>query len=98
MSKEKITSMADAISKLESVSQSKAESIKDHLEKDYESLKAALESVKPYFEDIKEKAEKEATAAKKQVEASVKENPWLALGIVGLVAFVIGLFIGRDRK
>ena len=98
MSKEKITSMADAISKLESVSQSKEESIKEHLEKDYESLKAALEGVKPYFEDIKEKAEKEAIAAKNQVEKSVKENPWLAIGIVGLVAFVIGLFIGRDRK
>ena len=31
-------------------------------------------------------------------EKKVKENPWLAVGIVGLFALVIGIFLGTSRK
>lgn len=98
MPKETINSLAEAIAKLEAVSHSKAESLKEHIEKDYENIKAALESVSPYLEDIKVKAEKEAAAAKTQIETKVKENPWVVLAVVGIIAFLIGLFIGREKK
>ena len=98
MSKEAINSLADAIAKLEAVSNEKAEHLKEHIEKDYDQIKTALETMRPYFEDVKNKAEKETLAAKNQIESKVKDSPWMALGIVGLVAFFIGIFIGRDRK
>lgn len=98
MPKDTISSLAEAIAKLEALSQSKAEHIKDHVEKDFDEIKKALESVQPYFNEIKDKVEKEAAATKEQLEVTLKENPLLALGAVGLVAFLIGLFIGRDRK
>lgn len=98
MSKSSISSLAEAIAKLESISNEKADHLKQHIENDYEQIKSALESVRPYFDDIKEKAEQEAKEVKSQVEAKVKDNPWMAIGIVGIVAFFIGLFLGRDRK
>ena len=98
MSKNTVTSLADAIAKLEDLSQSKTEHLKDHLERDYAEIKKALDSLSPYLDDIKSKVEKEASAAKEKIEVSVKENPLVALGIVGLIAFFIGLFLGRSKK
>ena len=98
MPKETINSLADAIAKLESFSNVKADHLREHIERDCEDIKSAIESVRPYFEELKVKAEKEAAATKEQVETSVKENPWMALGIVGLLAFIVGIFIGRNKK
>ncbi|MBL7544648.1 MAG: DUF883 family protein [Bdellovibrionaceae bacterium] len=98
MSKDSLNSLSEAIAKLESVGQSKTQQIKEHLEKDYEEIKNALETMKPYLDEVKQKVEKEAKDTKNQVERKVKESPWLALGIVGLVAFFIGIFIGRRDK
>lgn len=98
MSKESITSLSEAISKLESMSQVKTEKIREHVEKDYEEIKSALEDMRPYFDEIKSKIEGEARATKTQVEAKVKESPWLTIGIVGLIAFFLGLFLGRKDK
>lgn len=98
MSKDSINSLSEAISKLESMSQTKTEKVREHIEKDYEEIKSALEDLRPYFDELKNKVESEAKATKKQVEAKVKESPWLTIGIVGLIAFLLGLFLGRKDK
>jgi ElaB/YqjD/DUF883 family membrane-anchored ribosome-binding protein len=98
MSKESVKTLSEAIAKIESVSQSKSQQFKEHLEKDYDEVKSALESLKPYFEDVRQKVEHEAKDAKNKVENRVKENPWMAIGLVGLVAFLIGLILGRRDR
>tara|TARA_B110001454_G_scaffold219198_1_gene251565 strand:+ start:144467 stop:144763 length:297 start_codon:yes stop_codon:yes gene_type:complete len=98
MSKESINSLSEAIAKLESMSQSKTEKIREHIEKDYEEIKSALEDMRPYFDEIKNKVEQEAKAKKNQVETKVKENPWIVIGVVGLIAFFLGIFLGRKDK
>ena len=98
MSKDSIKSLSEAIAKLETMSQAKTEKVREHIERDYEEIKSALDDMRPYFDDLKSKVEAEAQATKTQVEAKVKESPWLTIGIVGLVAFFLGLFLGRTDK
>lgn len=98
MPKDSIRSLSEAIAKLESVSQSKTEQIREHIEKDYEEIKNALEDMRPYFDEVKSKVEQEAKATKTQVENKVKENPWLVISVVGLIAFFLGVFLGRKDK
>ncbi len=98
MSKDSIKSLSEAIAKLETMSQAKTEKVREHIERDYEEIKSALDDMRPYFDDLKSKVEAEAQATKTQVEAKVKESPWLTIGIVGLVAFFLGLFLGRKDK
>jgi ElaB/YqjD/DUF883 family membrane-anchored ribosome-binding protein len=98
MSKETISSLSEAIAKLESMSQSKTDKIREHIEKDYDEIKSALEDMRPYFDEIKNKVEQEAKAARTQVETKVRENPWVAIGVVALIAFFLGIFLGRKDK
>lgn len=91
-------SLTEAISNLETAGNSKAQELRAHLEKDYQEIQKALESLKPLVEDLKNKAESEVKATKNQVEEQVKSNPWMALGVVGLVAFILGWIFGSSRK
>lgn len=91
-------SLTEAIAKLENGSHSKAQEIKESLEKEYRELKQKMEKLGPQFEEIKNKIEDQAKQAKHDVEEKVKENPWLALGIVGLIAFFIGWLLGHQRR
>jgi ElaB/YqjD/DUF883 family membrane-anchored ribosome-binding protein len=91
-------SLSEAISNLESAGTTKAQELKTHLEKDYTEIQKALETLKPLLEDFKDKAETEAKATKHQIEDQVKNNPWVTLGAVGVVAFIIGWIFGSNRK
>jgi len=91
-------SLSEAIANLENAGHSKAQELRDHLEKDYQEIQKALENLKPLMDDIKSRAEDEARATKGQIETRVKESPWVALGVVGLVAFIIGWILGSNRK
>lgn len=92
------TSLSEAIAKLENAGNSKAQDMKEILEKDYNELKKAVESLQPHLEEIKIRVESEAKAAKNKVETQVKENPWIALGIVGLFGLIIGFILGFRRR
>jgi ElaB/YqjD/DUF883 family membrane-anchored ribosome-binding protein len=50
------------------------------------------------LETLKDKFGDEAVKAKKQVEQQVQENPWAALGVVGLVFLIIGFLLGTRRS
>ena len=93
----KPNSLSEAISTLESASQNKGNEFKSFLEKDYQEVLKAIDKIKPYFEDLKNNAEQEIVNAKNNVEGKVKEHPWYALGLVGLVAFFIGWLVGFRR-
>lgn len=93
-----VRNITDAIERLEKAGQSKTQDFKNMLEDDIEKIKKSLQEISPYLNDIKEKVESQAQHAKKEVETKVKENPWLSLGIVGLIAFFIGWLIGHNRN
>ena len=42
-----------------------------------------------------ERGKKAVTDLGEDVELKIHENPWMALGIVGFVAFLIGFILGR---
>lgn len=91
------TSLAEAIERLESASQSKSQDIKGQLEKEYNDMKKTLESMKPYFEKFKSTVETEVKEAKNQAEEKIRQHPWYAVGLVGLLMFVIGWLVGHRR-
>lgn len=92
------TSLSEAIEQLESVGHHKSKDLKEHLENDIADIKQALEGIKPFLNEFTEKIETEAKNGKHQVEQRVKESPWIALGVVGLVAFILGWIFGHNRK
>lgn len=61
-------------------------------------MRKNLDELKPYLDDLRTTVETEAKKTKSQVEANVKENPWVTLGIVGILAFVIGWIFGQRKQ
>jgi ElaB protein len=94
----KPNSLSEAIRKLEDVTSSPGKSIKEGLEKDLDSVMKAIEGIKPHLDEIKGKLGDEAREAKRKTEDVIKENPWYALGIVGLIAFFVGWLLGNSRR
>lgn len=92
------STLSAAIEKLENTSQGKAHEFKQVLEKDYKDLRKALDDLKPYLSDLKKNVEDEVKHKKHQVENKVKESPWIALGITGLLALIVGFLLGSRRK
>lgn len=72
----------------------------DELQGHLETKGADLrEQFEPILNDLKEKLGEEAKKTKDKVEAQVKENPMAAIGIVGLVFFILGfLFAYRTSR
>ena len=85
-----VKTLSEAIAHLENAGQSKSQDLKNMIEGDFEKIKKSLEEITPYFNDLKKTVEAQAQNTKNEVEAKVKENPWIALGVVGLFAFFIG--------
>ncbi len=91
-------SLSEAIEKLESYGNTAAKGFKEILEKDYNEIKKSLDNLKPHLASLQENLEGEVLKKKDQAEKKVKENPWLAVGIVGLIALVIGIFLGTRKN
>ncbi len=92
------TSLSEAIEKLENASHGKVQDFKEILEKDYNELRKSLDDLKPYLDDLRTNVETEVKKTKNQVEDKVKENPWVVLGLVGLIAFVVGWIFGQRKQ
>ncbi len=90
--------LTEAIAKLETAGAHKSQEVKDFLNQELTSVKTALEDIKPYLEEVRQKAIVEAKKAKNEVESQVKEHPWLAMGLVGLIGLIFGLLIGWNRR
>lgn len=91
-------SLSEAIAKLENSGNSKIQDFKEILEKDYTELRKSLDDLKPYLDDFKATLETEVKKTKNQVEDNVKNSPWVALGAVGLIAFVLGWIFGQRKR
>lgn len=92
------SSLSEAIENLENAGQVKVQDFKQILEKDYHELRKTLDDLKPYLDNLKANVESEVKKTKDQVEGKVKENPWVAIGVVGLIAFVIGWIFGQRKQ
>lgn len=92
------TSLTEAIEKLENAGRGKVQDFKEILEKDYNELRKTLDELKPHLDELRTNVESEVKKTKNQVEGKVKESPWLTLGLVGLIAFVIGWVFASSKK
>lgn len=99
-------SLREAIEKLEGSEGGTGKNGRSSLADDVENLKRAIGELRPHLQKISESASETASEifnenvarAKKattDVEKKIEEHPWWALGIVGLVAFLIGYLLGR---
>ena len=91
-------SIAEAIERLENAGRMTAKEFKNSLDGDFAEVRKAIDELKPHLERLKGTLGQEAKEVQSKVEDKVRENPWVALGIVGLIFFVIGLILGRDRR
>lgn len=95
--------LSEAIRRLEAAAEGNGRSA---ISEDLETIKNTLRDLKPHLaeafeetltsakEKIKEGKEK-ATALGHNVDDKVHEHPWWAIGIVGLIAFLLGFLIGK---
>lgn len=91
---EKPKNFSEAIDQLENATNGMTKNLYDQLKGELSHLEETLEKIKPEIENIKGKVTHEAKRAKDSVETQVKENPWAAIGIVGLIFFILGLLFG----
>lgn len=59
-----------------------------------EDLENTVAKLRPHLEDISSRVGDETKKAKSKVETEIQKNPWAAIGIVGLVLFVVGFLLG----
>ncbi len=83
----KAKNLSQAIEELERISENASDFLKPH-----------LEDLKGHVGDIKGQVEDGAKKAKHKVEEKVQKNPWAAIGIVGLIFFVLGFLFATRRS
>ena len=75
------------------------EDLKPHLNKLKQDLgQAASETFENTLNHVRETLDKGQQSAKnmgKQVDQHLHDNPWWALGIIGVIAFLVGFLLGR---
>jgi ElaB/YqjD/DUF883 family membrane-anchored ribosome-binding protein len=86
--------LADAIEDLEKGNGD----FQSRLKAEYHKLEETLADLRPHIEDLSGKVGEEARKAKRKVEAKVEENPWAAIGIVGLIFFILGFLFASKRR
>jgi len=95
---EKPKNISQAINELEHGSKSNGESsaadFQARLKSEIKNLEETLTKLRPHLEDISSRVSEEAKKAKSKVENEVQKNPWAAIGVVGLLFFVLGLLFG----
>ncbi|MGK2913030.1 MAG: hypothetical protein ACSLE5_00980 [Porticoccaceae bacterium] len=94
----KLASLAEAIEQLEKEGSTAAKEVKAFVERDLHDIKQALADLQPYLSGLKSGLNKDVKQVQKQIEHSVEERPWAAIGVVGLTAFVLGVLFGSGRK
>ena len=92
-----IKTLSEAIEHLENTGAQKKEEFKDLFGENFEDIKKAFSELKPHLDHLKDKVESETEKTKNEVEVKVKENPWLVLGIVAIVGFIVGCLFTRKR-
>lgn len=89
-----------AIDELERNTDGNGQDFRARLEQELHKIEDTLAKLKPHIDDIKSKVSDEFHTTKDKVEKQVQQNPWAAVGVVALVAFILGLIFspkGRHR-
>lgn len=61
-------------------------------------MNETLQSLQPHLDELKKKAEEEFDKQKTAAEKKLQEEPWLFVGLVGLVAFILGWLLGSRKR
>lgn len=96
MSKPK--NFSQALEELENLTHSAGEDLKQKIQDELHDLEEKIHKLRPQLDELKTRARDEAYKAKDKVETQVKENPWAAIGIVGLIFFVLGFILAGRRR
>jgi len=68
------------------------------LKSEFHKIEEHLASLRPQLDELTDKVGAEAKKTKRKVEQKVEENPWAALGLVGLIFFVLGFLLAGKRR
>lgn len=68
------------------------------IQSELNNLEETLAKLRPHIEDLSSKVGSEAKKAKEKVDEQVKENPWAAIGIAGLIFFILGFLFASRRN
>lgn len=87
--------LSQAIDELERAASGKTGEFRDRIEKEIHRLEETLKNLKPQIDEIQDRVSEEAKKAKGRVEEEFQKNPWTAVGIVGLIFFVLGFLLAN---
>lgn len=90
--------LSRAIEELESTLGEAGPDLRERLEKELERIEDTVEKLKPHLDDLRGKVNDGFHEAKDKAEKEIEKNPWQAVGIVALVAFVIGFLLAGRRR
>jgi ElaB/YqjD/DUF883 family membrane-anchored ribosome-binding protein len=90
---------SQALEELESLATSAGGDLKRKIQDELHDLEKKIHQLRPQLDELKDRARDEASKAKDKVETQVKDNPWAAIGVVGVIFFVLGfIFAGAARR
>ncbi len=107
MGKSNPQKISEAIRKLEDMAEGRANGHDSgQIAEDLENIKKSIEDLKPHFQKLKndlgcaagetfDQTIRQVRERGAEVERQVRDNPWWALGLAGLIAFFIGYLLGR---
>lgn len=90
--------LSEAIEELEKFASAKSSDLQDSLRQELDEIKRTIEELKPQYERIKSALSEEASEVKKKAEDKVRDNPLAVVGVVALIAFLIGWVLGHRRS
>lgn len=90
--------LSEAIQNLENATRSKSREIKEILGDDFAELKKALDDLKPHLKGVGNAVGQEMHSKKDEIESRITDNPWITVGIVGLVSFFFGWIFGFSGR
>jgi ElaB/YqjD/DUF883 family membrane-anchored ribosome-binding protein len=88
---------SQALDELEDLTRTTGSDLKRKIQEELHDLEDKIHKLKPQLDELKGRARDEAYKAKDRVESQVKDNPWAAIGIVGLIFFVLGFLLAGRR-
>ncbi|MCB0408551.1 MAG: hypothetical protein KDD34_10120 [Bdellovibrionales bacterium] len=90
--------MSEAIDQLGGKATDKINEVREFLEKDFDKVQKLVEDLKPKLNEMKDRLETEVNEKSKLVNQKVEQNPWMAVGVVGLVMFIFGWVLGQSKR
>lgn len=90
--------LSKAIEDLESTIGDAGPDLRERLEKELNRIEETLEKLQPHLEEFRGKINDGFHETKEKAEREIAKNPWGAVGIVALVAFVIGFLLAGRRR